>query len=119
MNARPAVERVLTALRSHGSSVEQRGTDTFMAQCPAEGHDDRKASLSVAQGDVGAVVCCQVGCDTRAVLAALGLGWPDLFDRPGRRRTAPRAGSPPSTDTPMRLASCCSLRCATSRRTSG
>jgi hypothetical protein len=62
--------------------VEQRGPDTMMAQCPADGHDDRKASLSVAQGDVGAVVFCQAGCDTRDVLAGLGLGWDDLFDVP-------------------------------------
>jgi hypothetical protein len=86
----PAVERVLTALADHGSRVEQRGSDTWMAQCPADDHDDRTASLSVAQGDVGAVVCCQAGCDTRtAVLPPLNLGFPDLFDR--RREERDRA----------------------------
>ena len=115
-----AVERVLAALRDHGSRVEQRGTDTWMAQCPADGHDDRKASLSVAQGDAGAVVCCQAGCDTRtAVLPPLGLGCPGPV-RPAaaRRATRPRAGSSPSTATPTSAASCCLSRCATSRRTS-
>src|SRR5260370_12025925 len=37
------------------------------------------------------VVCCQAGCDTRDVLAALGLAWTDLFDRPRQRQArAPR-----------------------------
>ena len=87
-----AVERVLAALRDHGSRIEERGTHSWMAQCPADGHDDRQASLSVAQGDVGAVVCCQVGCDTgTAVLPPLRLAFRDLFDRPGKARDqAPR-----------------------------
>ena len=80
-----AVERVLAALREHGSRIEERGPDSWMAQCPADGHDDRKPSLSVAQGDVGAVVCCQVGCDTgTAVLPPLKLAFRDLFDQPGK-----------------------------------
>lgn len=86
-----AVARVLAALSSAGRHVESRGGDTYMAQCPADGHDDRKASLSIAQGDVGAVVCCQAGCDTGAVVAALGLELADLFDRPRKRQDrAPR-----------------------------
>jgi 5S rRNA maturation endonuclease (ribonuclease M5) len=60
-----------------------------MAQCPV--HEDRTPSLSLAQGDVGAVLCCQFGCDTQDILAALGLGWADLFDEPGTtREEAPR-----------------------------
>jgi hypothetical protein len=87
-----AAAHVLEALRAKGSRIEQRGTDTWMAQCPADGHDDRTASLSVAQGDVGAVVYCQAGCDTHnGVLAALGLDWPDLFDQPQKAKDqAPR-----------------------------
>ena len=63
-----------------------------MAQCPADGHDDRTASLSVAQGDVGAVVYCQAGCDTKtAVLPSLKLGFSDLFDQPRKAQNrAPR-----------------------------
>ena len=88
----PAVKRVLTALVDHGSRVEPRGAETWMAQCPADDHDDRTASLSVAQGDAGAVVCCQAGCDTKtAVLPPLKLGFPDLFDQPRKARDqAPR-----------------------------
>ena len=88
----PAVGRVLAALAEHGSRVESRGADSWMAQCPADGHDDRTASLSVAQGDVGAVVCCQAGCDTKtAVLPPLQLAFPDLFDQSRKvRDRAPR-----------------------------
>jgi len=87
-----AVTRVLTALVDHGSRVEARGPDSWMAQCPADGHDDHTASLSVAQGDVGAVVCCQAGCDTKtAVLPPLKLGFPDMFDQPRKAQDrAPR-----------------------------
>ena len=87
-----AVKRVLAALADHGSRVEQRVSDSWMAQCPADGHDDRTASLSIAQGDAGAVVCCQAGCDTKtAVLPPLNLGFPDLFDQPRKaRERAPR-----------------------------
>lgn len=50
----------------------------WMARCPA--HDDRRASLSIAQGDDGtALVKCHAGCDTSAVLAAVGLELRDLF----------------------------------------
>jgi hypothetical protein len=87
-----AVKRVMAALVEHGSRIEQRSADTWMAQCPADDHDDRTASLSVAQGDVGAVVCCQAGCDTKtAVLPPLKLGFADLFDQPRKARDqAPR-----------------------------
>jgi hypothetical protein len=82
----PAVERVLAALRRHGSSG-----GPVMYQCPAADHDDQTASLSVGQGDVGAVLCCQRGCDTRtAILPAIGLTFADLFDRPhGSRKAFP------------------------------
>ena len=50
----------------------------WSARCPA--HDDRRASLSIAQGDDGtALVKCHAGCDTAAILAAVGLKLADLF----------------------------------------
>ena len=86
----PAVKRVGTALREHGSRIDSHG-GYWMAQCPTPTHEDRTPSLSLAQGDVGAVLYCQLGCDTRDVLAALDLSWPDLFDEPRKERdTAPR-----------------------------
>jgi hypothetical protein len=63
------------ALEDRGSQV--RGT---AARCPA--HDDRQASLSIGQGNSGAVLKCQAGCETDAVLEALGMSAADLFDEP-------------------------------------
>ena len=50
----------------------------FMAECPA--HTDRVPSLSITEGQDGRVlVHCFAGCDTAAVLAVIGLSFPDLF----------------------------------------
>ncbi len=50
----------------------------WLARCPA--HDDRKASLSIAQGNDGkALLKCHAGCDTSAILSASGLKLSDLF----------------------------------------
>src|SRR5438128_1256746 len=50
----------------------------WSARCPA--HDDRKASLSISEGDDGtALLKCHAGCDTSAILAAVGLKLADLF----------------------------------------
>lgn len=50
-----------------------------MALCPS--HPDRKASLAIAEGKKGVVIkCMSAGCETRDILAALGLGWGDLFE---------------------------------------
>ena len=49
--------------------------------CPA--HDDRNASLSVAEGDDGRVlVKCFAGCSVEEIVAELGLEMRDLFDQP-------------------------------------
>lgn len=69
----------------------------WSARCPA--HDDRKASLSVSEGDDGtALVKCHAGCDTAAIVAALGMKLADLFpsqsdSRPGRNGKPHRTGS--------------------------
>jgi hypothetical protein len=73
--ASPA-ERLLPRL--HGVRRCGKG---WTARCPA--HDDRHASLSVHGGDNGALlVKCHAGCDTAAVLAAVGLELRDLFPAP-------------------------------------
>jgi hypothetical protein len=69
--------------------------DGWAARCPA--HDDRRASLSIRQGDdSAALVKCHAGCDTAAVLSAVGLTLADLFPRtPGpapNRNGKPTAG---------------------------
>lgn len=58
------------------------GTGRWLARCPA--HDDRNPSLSVWLDDEGRVgVKCHAGCDTNAVLAALGLTRQEVW--PARR----------------------------------
>jgi hypothetical protein len=56
----------------------KKAGNSWSARCPA--HDDRRASLSIAQGDDGtALVKCHAGCDTAAILAAVDLELRDLF----------------------------------------
>jgi hypothetical protein len=64
----------------------------WSACCPA--HDDQRASLSIAQGDDGtALIKCHAGCDTSAILAAVGLKLVDLFP-PKTGPTPTRSGRP-------------------------
>jgi hypothetical protein len=68
----------------------KRAGNGWSARCPA--HDDRRASLSIAQGDDGtALVKCHAGCDTAAILAAVGLKLADLFS-PKTGPTPPHNG---------------------------
>lgn len=80
-------------LRTVHDALENAGCDPrgplhkFTARCPA--HEDRRPSLSVAEGADGrAVLYCFAGCDVRDIIAALGLGWQDLF-REGHRNGRP------------------------------
>jgi hypothetical protein len=55
-----------------------RAGNGWSARCPA--HNDRRASLSVSEGDDGtALVKCHAGCDTSAILAVIGMKLVDLF----------------------------------------
>ena len=80
-----AFDRLIDALRDHGSTVKETGQDKATAQCPA--HDDSRASLSVGprRDDKGTVVYCHAGCQTDDIVAALGLPMSDLFDDPQMR----------------------------------
>ena len=80
MSRGDGLARLRSALESQGCTV--RGS---AAQCPA--HEDRLASLSVGQDDVGATVKCHAGCERDDVLAALGLSRADLLDEPRPRRS--------------------------------
>jgi hypothetical protein len=65
----------LLTSKLHGAKKAGNG---WVARCPA--HDDRRASLSIGEGEDGRVlVHCHAGCDTSAVLAAVGLKMADLF----------------------------------------
>lgn len=63
--------------------VRETGSGRWLARCPA--HDDKRPSLSIRELDDGRLlVHCFGGCDTSAVLAAVGLSMVDLYhpDRP-------------------------------------
>lgn len=68
----------LEGVKGHGSQ--------YSAKCPA--HDDKKASLCVSCGSDGRVLLkCQAGCDTQAVVDAMGLKMSDLFvEKPKGRK---------------------------------
>lgn len=56
----------------------RRSGEGWTARCPA--HEDHKPSLTVSEGADGRVLlCCQRGCATEDVVAALGLSLSDLF----------------------------------------
>lgn len=58
--------------------VKPTGPGRWLARCPA--HEDRGPSLSVRELDDGRVLIHDFGgCDTAAVLSALGLELKDLF----------------------------------------
>ena len=50
----------------------------WLARCPA--HDDRRPSLSITQGERGALLRCWAGCRTEDVLAAIHLPMSALFN---------------------------------------
>ena len=93
-----ALERIVDALRAHGSDVRETGSGV-MAQCPA--HPDRTPSLSIGinrDGDGVVVKCFGQHCDYRDIVAAVGLTPSDLFDTP---RSAPqRQPRPPRLAQP-------------------
>jgi hypothetical protein len=69
------------ALLAKLSDVRKAGSG-WSARCPA--HEDQRASLSIARGNDGAaLVKCHAGCDTSAILAAVGMKLADLFPANG------------------------------------
>ena len=58
--------------------VKETGPDRWIACCPA--HDDRSPSLTIRDCDDERVLLhCFAGCETEAVLSALGLTFADLM----------------------------------------
>jgi hypothetical protein len=76
----------------------KRAGKSWSARCPA--HDDRRPSLSIAEGDDGrALIRCHAGCSVAAIVAALGLGLADLMpagcvDVDGNRRRPSKPAFP-------------------------
>ena len=68
------IELVLSKL----ADAKATGQGKWMAHCPA--HDDRRPSLSIAEGDDGrALVYCHAGCTAGEVTRAMGLKMQDLM----------------------------------------
>ena len=72
-----ALTTVTDALNQHGLKAMTRGNHV-QASCPA--HEDKAPSLSVDYRGERVLLTCHAGCTTEAILAGLGLDWPDLFD---------------------------------------
>ena len=85
--ASTAFARLVEALDRAGCRVEGTGRQR-RAQCPH--HPDEKPSLGVTDSASRVLLICRAGCDTVDILADLGLGWGDLFDKTGQR--VPPAG---------------------------
>ncbi len=61
----------------------------WRARCPA--HDDRRPSLSIAEGDDGrALVKCHAGCTPHSIVRAVGLNLTDLMPANGYEKAKPR-----------------------------
>jgi hypothetical protein len=85
------IRRVLDRLADSG--LHETGSG-WSARCP--GHEDRKASLSVSEGEAGRVLLkCHAGCDHKKIVAALGLEESDLFDGDEKRPAAATKAVPP------------------------
>lgn len=69
--------------------VRSTGRDRWIAACPS--HPDRNPSMTVrALPDGRILLHCFAGCDTEAVLGAVGLAFGDLFPEPLTRDALPR-----------------------------
>jgi putative DNA primase/helicase len=70
-----------TLYEKTGREAKRSGSG-HKTNCPA--HDDRNASLSIAEGDDGrALVCCHAGCTAESIVAALDLRMADLMPGDG------------------------------------
>lgn len=58
----------------------RRARNGWTARCPA--HDDKNPSLSITKKDGKTLLKCHAGCETEAIVKAVGLTMPDLFDKP-------------------------------------
>lgn len=67
----------------------KRDGQGWHARCPA--HDDRRPSLSIAEGDDGrALVKCHAGCTPQAIVEAVGLTMADLMPTNSSGNSKPR-----------------------------
>jgi len=90
-----------TVLLDRLDGVKQTGSGRWVARCPA--HEDRSPSLSIREVEDRVLLHDFGGCETSAVLAALGLSLSDLFDKPLALRTAPVRSRVPASDVLLAL----------------
>ena len=68
----------IETLLSHFDGVRETGYGKYVARCSA--HDDRNPSLAISEGDNGRLLLhCWAGCETEAVLSAVGLTFSDVM----------------------------------------
>jgi hypothetical protein len=83
--AHSSINRILPLL----SKVRARGTDQWIAQCPA--HEDRSPSLTIAATSDRVLIRCWAGCSANDIVRAIGLELSDLFNDCRCRRPDPKA----------------------------
>ena len=90
----PKLVRILSAVSKvldRVDGMKQTGKGRWIAKCPA--HEDRSPSLSIRENDDGrCLLHCFGGCETSDVLAAIGLSFADLFDKPLEHHLPPIRG---------------------------
>ena len=112
-----AITKLRQALEEHGCNP--RGSLTMRARCPV--HSSRGGTLAISRGQRGAVVYCHAGCDTTDILAAIGLGWDDLFNQPRETKSTWRPRRPaisPGAAVIVRALEVLALRDAMAKNTS-
>lgn len=68
----------MVSVLEHLVGVKKTGSDKYIARCPA--HADKRPSLTIRELSDGRVLMhCFAGCDTEAVLSAIGLTFRDLM----------------------------------------
>lgn len=83
----------VSTLLSRLSGVRPTGNDRWACRCPS--HEDRSPSLTIRVVPDGRIlVHCFAGCDTEAVMAAVGLTVSDLFPEPLTRERLPKIHAP-------------------------
>lgn len=83
----------VTDLVARFAGAKATGPDRWIARCPA--HSDRSPSMTIRGLPDGRVLLhCFAGCDTEAILDAVGLTFSDLFPEPLTRERLPKIRAP-------------------------
>lgn len=83
------IETILSRLQG----LKAQGDNRWISRCPA--HQDKTPSLTIRAAPDGRILMhCFAGCETEAVLGALGLEFGELFPEPLTREALPRVPQP-------------------------